>query len=197
MPHSEKSWSTSFPKGLPKQKNGYDCGIFLLLYAYHIAFEERTKFGPINQTTLDRGRETIGCDILRGRFFEYGDERKKTPVVNPGENTPKPAYRSISLSQQNENDRPTNSGKLGTSLNRTSQKTIEIDTEVVQNQGNPIRNQSSNVPTSGTSTTWPKNAPPGENSHKNINPVTEPINTLGRVLYVPKDRNTYTHVCKP
>jgi sentrin-specific protease 1 len=39
LPHSENSWNAILPKGLPKQKNGYDCGVFLLLYAHHTAFD--------------------------------------------------------------------------------------------------------------------------------------------------------------
>jgi hypothetical protein len=102
---------------------------------------EKNNFGPINQSTLDRERRTIGCDILRGRFYEYGDEEKKTTSGNPGENSVKPAYRNISLCHQVENDKPAIPGNLGTSLNETSLKTVEIETEVDQNLGNPKRNQ--------------------------------------------------------
>ena len=178
LPLSEGSWNTSYPEGLPKQRNGYDCGVFLLLYAHHLAFDEEKTFGPIDQDTLDRSREIIACDILRGRFFDYVDEGEtacgESVEGNSEESVKhqdgeKPPYRRVLITNNQKHSTETAPHKPAFSNAPNGYRKVEINGHIPEHPKMPISNRVVTLSTGENHNLKSKNAPPvGKISNNDI-----------------------------
>ena len=53
-------------EGIPRQQNGHDCGVFMLLYADFLSEDLPLHF---NQTHIDSFREKICYSIITGKLW--------------------------------------------------------------------------------------------------------------------------------
>eukprot|EP01091_Cochliopodium_minus_P003156 TRINITY_DN1299_c0_g1_i7.p1 TRINITY_DN1299_c0_g1~~TRINITY_DN1299_c0_g1_i7.p1 ORF type:complete len:608 (+),score=156.06 TRINITY_DN1299_c0_g1_i7:7775-9598(+) len=58
-------WTIDQPENIPSQHNGYDCGVFVLMYALYISFK---KFPHFKQSEMKKFRETIMYHIIQGKI---------------------------------------------------------------------------------------------------------------------------------
>lgn len=58
------SWPRLFPKNVPQQQNGCDCGVFTILFADYLSQNAIMDF---NQKDIPDFRVKIVCDMLRKR----------------------------------------------------------------------------------------------------------------------------------
>jgi sentrin-specific protease 1 len=56
------SWPRIFPKNVPEQRNGYDCGVFLIVFADYLSKAAQLDF---SQEDIDLFRAKIALDFSR------------------------------------------------------------------------------------------------------------------------------------
>jgi hypothetical protein len=64
------SWPRSYPKNIPRQTNGNDCGVFTLLYANRLGLGAAWDFSQAD--LLVNGRVRVTCELLEGRLRDMG-----------------------------------------------------------------------------------------------------------------------------
>jgi hypothetical protein len=171
LPNSRSQWSTSYLTDLPRQKNGHDCGVYLLLYAHHQTFNREGTFGPINQNLLNRSREIFGCDILRGKLGEYNQaDPQDVHTVNVGDKVPeKPTYRNVVVSHQAGVTNVNHPRKFGPSPSSSDDTKVEITQSMTQDRVNTNLSLNSDISTGDPSESEAEDIPPVGNS-ANITP---------------------------
>jgi sentrin-specific protease 1 len=60
-------WTLSCPKDIPAQQNGYDCGVFALVFAEHLSRDSPFNF---SQSNMLYWRDRISYEIITGNFIE-------------------------------------------------------------------------------------------------------------------------------
>ena len=63
---NEGDWKRLYPKDLPLQRNGYDCGVFCIKYAHYFAKGEIMDF---KQEDMKYYRSRIVWEILNSEIF--------------------------------------------------------------------------------------------------------------------------------
>ena len=58
-------WTLSKAKGMPQQKNGYDCGFFLLKFVECLAMKKEINFG---QEEITHYRNELVYKIIQGNY---------------------------------------------------------------------------------------------------------------------------------
>jgi sentrin-specific protease 1 len=67
LPDADKWCIVGAEKGVPTQKNGYDCGVFTCMFADFLSLDRPLTF---NQTHINQCRERIALSILKGIAIE-------------------------------------------------------------------------------------------------------------------------------
>ena len=113
---------------IPHQSNGYDCGVFLLEFMKYIALEEVFNFS---------------CDAMPFFRREIGGEIKNELITGISEISTDPFRTSSAAASKSEKERKTATSGVSSSLQGTSHKNVQVDTNVVGCKilkfSNPIR----------------------------------------------------------
>ena len=71
LPKSDSWQIENVKNGVPQQDNGYDCGIFTIMYANYILIDKKMEF---NQSDIDKLRPLLALAIMRKwKINEHGD----------------------------------------------------------------------------------------------------------------------------
>jgi Ulp1 family protease len=71
FPFDNKVWKKEIKTDIPYQNNGYDCGIFVILFMLFISFGKTENEFRTMKDMIDRGnvRNLIAISIKRGEHF--------------------------------------------------------------------------------------------------------------------------------